>query len=253
MSNKLQTYKQERINVTKGSEGEALPAVIPSSADLFGFYRQTLTQCAKLSTSTPLVDLSRLFGKWLTVYAEQVLCSSLEKSTSMTTIMTIDDICITLNTADYCLTTTTQLEDRIKVKVDETLRDQVQLDSSRESFMQAANLAIKLLVRKVEAEVELPFREMINTNWSHMDNVGDQSGYVNEMVQGIQNFVKDIMEHGHIRERYVRSLCDRVVEWFGTKFIEMIVSCRPISEAGAEQVFSFHDLFNCRCCWMYIS
>ena len=36
--------------------------------------------------------------------------------------------------------------------------------------------------------------------------------------------------------RYIRTLCDRVVEWFGGRFIDTIITCRPICEAGAEQV-----------------
>jgi hypothetical protein len=69
-----------------------------------------------------------------------------------------------------------------------------------------------------------------------VENVGDHSGYVDEMVRNIKNAVAGITAHGHLRERYIRTLCDRVVEWFGGKFIDGIISCRPISEAGAEQV-----------------
>ncbi|KAJ1541108.1 Vacuolar protein sorting-associated protein 53, partial [Cladochytrium tenue] len=50
--------------------------VLQSSTDLFLFYRQTLVQCSKLSTNKPFLDLCRLFGKWLRVYAD-VLTSKL--------------------------------------------------------------------------------------------------------------------------------------------------------------------------------
>lgn len=141
-----------------------------------------------------------------------------------------------LNTADYCLTTTSQLEDRIKTKVDEPLRDQVSFDPAREGFIQSANSAIKVLVRKVESDADMSFREMANTNWATVENVGDHSGYVNEMLLGIKDAVRQITAHGHFRDRYVRTLCDRVVEWFGTRYIDTIINCRPICEAGAEQV-----------------
>lgn len=178
------------------------------------------------------MDLSKLFGKWLQLYAEQILTPPLDGKGPINT----DESCTILNTADYCLTTTTQLEDRIKAKVDEPLREQVQFDTPRESFIQVANAALKLLVRKVEVETDLSFREMVNTNWSTVDTVGDHSGYVTEMNRAIKDAVSSISGHGHLRERYIRSLCDRVVEWFGTRFIEGIIAARPISEAGAEQV-----------------
>jgi hypothetical protein len=102
--------------------------------------------------------------------------------------------------------------------------------------MVAANTAIKALVRKVEMDAELSFREMVNTNWASVEHVGDHSGYVDEMVRSIKDAVSGIAAHGHLRERYIRTLCDRLVEWFGGRFIDGIISCRPICEAGAEQV-----------------
>jgi hypothetical protein len=126
------------------------------------------------------------------------------------------------------------------VKVDEPLREQVQFDMARESFIQAANSAIKVLVKKVEGDADLAFREMVNTNWANMENVGDHSTYVGEMIRGIKDGVKDITGQGHLRERYIRSLCDRVVEWFVARFIDAIIASRPICEAGAEQVQLLH-------------
>ena len=49
------------------AEAEA-PTVLPSSADLFIVYRQMLAQTAKLSSGTALVDLSKLFAKYLNIY-----------------------------------------------------------------------------------------------------------------------------------------------------------------------------------------
>ena len=180
------------------------------------------------------MDLSRLFGKWLQSYAEQVLSSSLlDRPTSP---INVDEICTILNTADYCHTTTTQLEDRIKAKVDEPLRENVVFDAARESFILAANAGVKALVRKIELDAELSFREMVNSNWAVVEHVGDHSGYVDEMVRSITDGVRGITAHGHLRERYIRTLCDRVVEWFGGRFIDGIIACRPICEAGAEQM-----------------
>ena len=175
------------------------------------------------------MDLSRLFSKWLQIYAEQVL-TTIKPRPDLAELTTL------LNTADYCLTTTSQLEDRIKAKVDETLRGEVQFDSAREGFISAANLAIRGLVKKVEGDTDLAFREMVNTNWANVESVGDHSGYVNEMVMVIKDGVREINGQGHLRDRYIRALCDRVVEWFGNRFIDAIISCRPICEAGAEQV-----------------
>lgn len=126
--------------------------------------------------------------------------------------------------------------------MDEPLREQVSFDMAREAFIQAANSAIKVLVRKIEGDADLSFREMTNSNWANVENVGDHSGYVNEMVNRIKDGVKEITGLGHLRERYIRTLCDRVVEWFGGRFIDAIIACRPICEAGAEQVISLTQM-----------
>lgn len=55
-------------------------AVLPSSSELFYFYREALERCAKLSIRQPLLDLCRVYRKWLKVYAEDVLAGSLIKS-----------------------------------------------------------------------------------------------------------------------------------------------------------------------------
>jgi hypothetical protein len=52
--------------------------VFTASTDLFYFYRQNLVAMAKLNTRKPFLDLSKLFAKWLLLFAE-VLNSKLPK------------------------------------------------------------------------------------------------------------------------------------------------------------------------------
>jgi hypothetical protein len=52
--------------------------VLTSSTDLFLLYRQTLVNLAKLSTGKAFFDLSKLFGKWLFIYAD-ILTAKLPK------------------------------------------------------------------------------------------------------------------------------------------------------------------------------
>lgn len=58
-------------NAEKTDEGEEEQpiVVLPSSTELFYFYKQSLEQCAKLSTGKPLLDLGNVQRKWLKVYA----------------------------------------------------------------------------------------------------------------------------------------------------------------------------------------
>ena len=212
--------------------------VIPSSTELFTFYRQTLAQCAKLSTGARLVELSKVFAKYLDQYAQQVLLYFIsEKPTGATPsrLPSIQDMVLVLNTADYCYTTSAQLDERIKAWVDEPFRDQIDLQSQADAFMGIASASIRCLVRKVEVELEPSWREMRNTGWSKLQTVGDQSTYVAELVRCINSQAKEIMEMLH-KQQYARAFCDNLVELVATSYLANIAQCKPISEIGAEQV-----------------
>jgi hypothetical protein len=53
-----------------GDDSEAVvPAVLPSSTELFYFYGQTLDQCGKYTTGEPMKKLAKIYAKWLKVYS----------------------------------------------------------------------------------------------------------------------------------------------------------------------------------------
>lgn len=209
-------------------------SVIPSSIELFQFYRVTLAQCAKLSTGTKLLDLSRIFAKYLDLYAEQVLLDKLPdrpsgKDSSM------EDIILVLNTADYCHNTCAQLEDKIKNRIDAELKSKIDLQSQQDAFLGVASAALRHLVRQVEQECEPTWREMRNIPWSKLDSVGDQSSYVAELLRRVKAKAAEILRL-LTKHQYARAFCDNLVELLTNTYLANIVLCRPISETGAEQV-----------------
>jgi hypothetical protein len=209
-------------------------SVITSSPELFQFYRLTLAQCAKLSTGRQLLELSQTFAKYLDQYSQQVLLYSLDTRFGPQG-PAIEDIVIILNTADYCFTTCSQLEEKIKSRIDADLKSRVDLQSQADAFMGLASAAIRVLVRKVEIECEPSWREMRNTAWSQMENVGDQSAYVAEVLKAIRTPSATILKNLY-KPQYARAFCDNLVESLTNTYITSISQCRPISEVGAEQM-----------------
>lgn len=212
--------------------------VIPSSTELFSFYRLTLAQCAKLSTGSRLVELSRVFAKYLDQYAQQVLLYYIsERPTGQTPSRrpTVEDTILVLNTADYCYTTCSQLEERIKSRVDEAFKEDIDLQSQADAFMGIASAAVRGLVRQVEVDCEPAWREMRNTSWGKLESVGDQSPYVGELLRNVRTRGAEILGLLH-KQQYARAFCDNLVELLANAFITNIVQCRPVSEVGAEQV-----------------
>uniref|UniRef100_E9PYD3 VPS53 GARP complex subunit n=1 Tax=Mus musculus TaxID=10090 RepID=E9PYD3_MOUSE len=113
-------------------------AVLPSCADLFVYYKKCMVQCSQLSTGEPMIALTTIFQKYLREYAWKILSGNLPKTSSSSGGLTISSllkekegsevarftleelclICSILSTAEYCLATTQQLEEKLKEKVD---------------------------------------------------------------------------------------------------------------------------------------
>lgn len=215
--------------------------VIPSSTELFSFYRLTFAQCAKLSTGTRLVELAKVFAKYLDQYAQHVLFYYItERPSGQTPSKTpsVEDLVLVLNTADYCYSTCTQLEEKIKSRVDETLRESIDLQSQADSFMGIASASVRGLVRKVEIDLEPSWREMRNISWTKLQSVSDQSTYVAEMIRRTKTRTAEILGMLN-KQQYARAFCDNLVELLANTYTANIVQCRPLSEVGAEQVKSF--------------
>ncbi|KAE8147627.1 mRNA export factor mex67 [Aspergillus avenaceus] len=212
--------------------------VISSSTELFTFYRHALQQCAKLSTGGSLADLGRVFSKYLDQYAQQVLLYYISERPTGTTpskVPSLEDLILVLNTADYCYTTCTQLEEKIKGRLDKSLKQSVDLQSQADSFMGIASAAVRCLVRMVEVDIEPCWREMRNTPWNRLEAVSDQSTYVSELMTKINAKSAEILQLLH-KQQYVRAFADHVVELISNVFITNVFQCKPVSETGAEQM-----------------
>jgi vacuolar protein sorting-associated protein 53 len=219
-------------------------AVIGSAIELFHFYKVTLSQCAKLSTSDRLLDLAKTFAKYLDEYAQQVLLAILQKTGPSGA--SIQDIVMVLNTADFWHTNTGQLEDSIKKRIDAELVTKVDLTSQADAFLGVASAAVIALVAKVETNCDSAWREMKNTNWSKMESVGDQSSYVSELLKHVNAKAEEIL--GIVaKQQYARAFADNLVDHLANTYVTNVVQCRPVSEVGAEQVsLRWHSLHrNC--------
>lgn len=230
LSTLIPKYRQQPV---RSAEEEFHPQlVIPSSTELFHQYRVTLAQCAKLSTGDRLLELSQTFGKYLDTYAQQVLFYFLSNKTGGPSI---EDAVIILNTADYCYQTTNQLEEKIKVRISEDLRDKVDMQPQADSFMGVASAAVRALVVKSEADCATAWREMRNVPWSKMDTVGDQSSYITSLLQRVNDRSGEILRYMQ-KPQYARAYCDNLVDSLTNTYLNNIVAVRPITETGAEQM-----------------
>ncbi|KAG5651871.1 hypothetical protein H0H81_007118 [Sphagnurus paluster] len=230
---------------TSPAEDDAPVLVLPSSTDLFYFYAQSLEQCAKLSTGQALFDLCTLHKKWLRIYAEDVLIAGLKRPPSQTQSRRSNDTrfdpqelkhaCMLINTADYCLTTALELEEKIREKVNEEFKDRISLQPERDMFVSVISAAIVIQLRELENACDAAFATMARTMWAASSQVSGQSAYAGELVSAAEQvieIVKPLVE----QKKYLRNLFDKACSLILAKFTNAIVKSRPLKEIGAEQL-----------------
>ncbi|XP_076591718.1 vacuolar protein sorting-associated protein 53 homolog isoform X1 [Chaetodon auriga] len=231
-------------------------AVLPSCADLFVYYKKCMVQCSQLSTGEPMIALTTIFQKFLREYAWKILSGNLPKSNSNSgglTIssllkekegseaakFTVDELCLIcsiLSTAEYCLATTQQLEEKLKEKVDKVLVERINLTGEMDTFSTVISNSIQLLVQDLDAACDPALTAMSKMPWQSVEHVGDQSPYVTSIIMHIKQNVPIIRDNLASTRKYFTQFCIKFTNSFIPKFINHLFRCKPISMVGAEQL-----------------
>uniref|UniRef100_A0A674EH52 Vacuolar protein sorting-associated protein 53 homolog n=1 Tax=Salmo trutta TaxID=8032 RepID=A0A674EH52_SALTR len=231
-------------------------AVLPSCADLFVYYKKCMVQCSQLSTGEPMIALTTIFQKYLREYAWKILSGNLPKTSSNSGGLTIKSllqekegseaakfnveelclICSILSTAEYCLATTQQLEEKLKEKVDKTLVERINLTGEMDTFSNVISNSIQLLVQDLDAACDPALTAMSKMPWQSVEHVGDQSPYVTSVIMHIKQNVPIIRENLASTRKYFTQFCIKFTNSFIPKFINHLFRCKPISMVGAEQL-----------------
>lgn len=250
------------------SVANSVQGVLPSCADLFVFYKKCLVQCTQLSNGQPMLDLASTFQKYLREYATKILQNNLPKvggngqsrATSVRdlrelstaagliqnflkegdvqrfTKQEISRICCILTTAEYCLETTQQLEEKLKEKVDPSLSEKVNFSQEQDIFHNVISSCIQLLVQDMEMACEPALTAMSRIQWQNVERVGDQSSYVTAITTNLKASIPFIKDNLASSRKYFTKFCVKFANSFIPKFIQSIYKCKPLSTIGAEQL-----------------
>ncbi|XP_011299307.1 vacuolar protein sorting-associated protein 53 homolog [Fopius arisanus] len=253
-----------------GVEGPS--SVLSSCADLFVFYKKCMLQCTQLSTGPIMLSLAETFQKYLREYALKLLQNNLPKmgGTSLGTSMSSitrdfrdlstagfiqnfqsflkegeitrfskeeqSRICCILTTAEYCLETTQQLEEKLKEKTDKLFSDKINLSQEQDIFHNVISNCIQLLVQDLEAACESALIAMIKIPWAAIEGVGDQSPYVSTIVAHLRQTIPAIRDRLSSCRKYFTQLCVKFASSFIPKLVQQLYRCKPLSAVGAEQL-----------------
>ncbi|KAJ3999292.1 Vps53-like protein [Lentinula boryana] len=238
----------DTVDAGENDESDSSPVVVlPSSTELFYFYAQSLEQCAKLSRGSPLLDLCNVHKKWLRIYAEDVLSTGLKqrpppitaprKSVDSTRfdLAELKQTAMIINTADYCQTTASELEDKIRSHINEELKEKVSLQEERDLFLSAISAAIVVQLRELETVCEPAFNTMSRSVWSNLNHVSGPSPYTGELVRTTEQVVEALKPMVE-QKKYLRNFFDKACSLIVAKFTNSLVKSRPLKEIGAEQL-----------------
>ncbi|XP_066281087.1 vacuolar protein sorting-associated protein 53 homolog isoform X1 [Branchiostoma lanceolatum] len=145
-------------------------------------------------------------------------------------------VCSILCTAEYCLETSQQLEDKLKEKVEPSLSEQIDLSQEMDLFHTVISNCIQLLVQDLEGACEPSLATMARVNWQAVETVGDSSSYVTAITMHIKTAVPLIRDNLASTRKYFTQFCTKFANSFVPKFVTYLYKCKPISTVGAEQL-----------------
>lgn len=243
---------------TPRMESEEGSNVLPSCADLFVCYKKCMVQCSQLSTGQPMIDLARTFQKYLKEYSQRILLNNLPKPSSQNTNISSASgfiqnilkegeisklteeeqcrICSILCTAEYCMETSQQLEEKLKEKVDKELASKIDLNGEQDLFHNVISNCIALLVQDLETACEPALTAMSKMSWSSVEAVGDQSGYVTAITGHLKTGLPLIRDNLASSRKYFTQFCVKFANTFIPKFINGLFKCKSITAVAAEQL-----------------
>uniref|UniRef100_A0A1L8DW08 Vacuolar protein sorting-associated protein 53 homolog n=1 Tax=Nyssomyia neivai TaxID=330878 RepID=A0A1L8DW08_9DIPT len=243
--------------------------VFPSCADLFVFYKKCMVQCVQLSNGKPMYDLAMIFKKYLREYAAKILESRIPKLTtssytpssisSSMSLLTRDlqnlstaagqvihsflkegevqrftkeeiiTICCILTTAEYCLETVQQLEDKLREKVEGAFTEKIDLGEEKDVYHRIISNCIQYLVQDLETGCEPALIVMSKIQWQTISNVGDQSSFVNSIITHFKQTIPTIRDNLATSRKYYIQFCHKFVNSFIPKYINHLYKCRLTS------------------------
>ncbi|ODN04977.1 Vacuolar protein sorting-associated protein 53 [Orchesella cincta] len=227
--------------------------VLANCADLFVYYKKCSVQCTKLSCGEPLLNLEFVFIKRLGDYCNKILQANLPKvanqNTHLTSVSSITRelrdlnttgliqnfqsllkegeavrftsnelyrIACILTTAEYCVETTQQLEEKLKEKLG-AHASKLSMEHERSMFVEVIETSISLLVQDLDAACEPLFTAITKTAWQSIDKVGDQSAYISGMISQWKSTVPTLRDYLATARKYFVIFCQQFAKLFMKK------------------------------------
>uniref|UniRef100_A0A6B2KYE7 Vps53 N-terminal domain-containing protein n=1 Tax=Arcella intermedia TaxID=1963864 RepID=A0A6B2KYE7_9EUKA len=219
--------------------GKKKNKVYQSSTDLVYLLVKQRDSVKTFSQAKHYFELYLIFQKYLVLYSSK-LKEKLEQveGNSVLEEDQLRQVCVILNTANYCSKRTIEMENIFKTEIDPQYKNNINTQKTIDGFEGLIAQCLKVLVRSVSIKLTNKgtsnLRSIVTTNWNALEIVGDQSEYIN----AVQNELTELMNllQNSVVEEHFTFLCDSVAKAVIQLFEAQIYQISGISEIGAEQL-----------------
>ena len=242
----LQRLGQEE-DITKGDNdaGDQLTSgsincgnVYGSAMSMFVFIKNSIKRCTALTTGQTFLALTKEFKTCMQQYTK-MLRSRCPSAIGQPPVYKLSpgvevSLCYLVNTGEYCSEVVPQLEQMIKQKISTQLSSKIDLSSEVDAFTDLVAYSLKVLVSGILDKLDPAFRIMANSNFGSTSNVGEESSYVHMFNGTITELVPKIRES--LASSYYNSFCTKMATELLTKYLDVIMKHKRISEMGSQQL-----------------
>lgn len=152
-------------------------------------------------------------------------------------------LCCILTTAEYCLETVQQLEDKLKEKIEKTFSEKIDLSDEKDMFHRIISNCIHLLVQDMENACEPSLIVMSKIYWHNISNVGDQSPFVNSLISHFKQTIPTIRDNLTSSRKYYTQFCHKFVNSLIPRYINTLYKCRPTNvQDGTNNIMGCEQL-----------
>lgn len=215
-----------------------VPNISNSSIELFKTFQKILSLIIKLSSGSILINLSRLFDKYLNEFNNKILLPMiLNSNEALNGIEPIKYLTMVLNTGDYILNNINDLQDRFIKLIDEPYKEKISFETIKDVFIDLINKSMQNLLLKISIDFQFAWRQFTNNNWKNMDQTVELSNYMIDYKQSLLNNCTLILPLV-IREGYVRNFCDKLTDQITSSYLNNLKLITPLSIINVEQIMS---------------
>ena len=200
---------------------------LPSSLHIFKYLKDSLDRCQQFCKEDTLVKMHTMWSRNLCTYANKLV--EIMKKEEIT-LESSAKICVLVNTSDWCKENCSQLVAKLPDSTEIRDNEEKTVDLFGSIMGDGAIFLVEALYKMIA-----PFiNEMTNTNWSQVEEVGDQSTYIVNISEIMQSHFEGQLSS--LRPNLLRYLKDKFTTVLAGRYIAAFYKIKKPTPIACQQL-----------------